>query len=192
MVKKLWMLFILLVVCYGLNLTPGMAATDLNLNDSDMEKVFIFDQWGASFQLPSPKWSFIGDQENDQLRAAMFSFRREAIVDKSKVPVMANVTFIFEQVPQNTVLSSYSAQSLKRAPIVIKNKFTAAEGPITMKNAVGYIGTYRGPDNKDHTLVLVHALSMGKGMQVMMDITSELSPKVINEFYAILRSIKFK
>jgi hypothetical protein len=106
--------------------------------------------------------------------------------------VMPNVTFIFEKVPLNTPLANYSAQSLKRVPIIVKNKFTAAEGPITVKNAVGYVGTYRSPDGKDHTLVLVHAISTGKGMQIVMDITTELSSKVINEFYDILRSVKFK
>lgn len=190
--KKLLIFLILLSLSFCLVLPPGMAATDLKIQDSELAKVFFFDEWGASFQLPSEKWSFIGEQDNDKLRAAMFSFRREGFMDSSKETVMPNVTFIFEKVPQNTILANYSAQSIKRVPIIIKNKFTAAEGPITIKNAVGYIGTYRGPDEKDHTIVLVHALSIGKGMQVVMDITTELSPKVINEFYAILRSIKFK
>lgn len=192
MVKKLWILLIALGLICSFIPGTGMAAADLKFQEKDLAKVFYFDQWGASFQLPSSKWSFIGDQENEKLRAAMFSFRREAIVDKSKTPVMANVTFIFEKVPLNTVLANYSAISLKRAPLIIKNKFTAKEGPITIQNAVGYIGTYRSPDGIDHTLVLVHAISTGKGMQIMMDITTELAPKVINEFYIILRTLKFK
>lgn len=192
MTKKLLILAILLSLSCGWILAPGMAAKDLKLQKSDLVKVFYFDEWGGSFSLPSEKWSFIGEQDNEKLRAAMFSFRREGFVDSSKKTVMPNVTFIFERVPQNTILVNYSAQSLKRVPIIIKNKFTAAEGPITIKNAVGYVGTYSSPDGKGHTLVLVHALSAGKGMQVVMDITTELAPKVINEFYTILRSIKFK
>lgn len=193
MCKKILFLAILLgLSCSLMLLPPGMAASDLKNENSELDKVFFFDEWGASFLLPSEKWSFIGDQENEKMRAAMFSFRREGFIDSSKAKVMPNVTFIFEKVPLNTTLANYSAQSIKRVPIIIKNKFTAADGPITIKNAIGYIGTYRGPDEKDHSLVLVHALSAGKGMQVVMDITTELSSKVINEFYAILRSIKFK
>lgn len=192
MVKKVWLFLMLLIFSYGFVSGPGMAAADLNFQEKDLAKVYYFDQWGASFQLPSAKWSFIGEQENEKLRAVMISFRREALVDKSKTPVMANVTFVFEKVPLNTILDNYSAISLKRAPVIIKNKFTAKEGPITIQNAVGYIGTYRTPDGIDHTLVLVHAISAGKGMQIMMDITTELAPKVINEFYTILSTLKFK
>ena len=192
MIKKLFLVLMVLGLICGFVSGPGMAADDLKFQDSDLAKIYYFDQWGSSFQLPSTKWSFIGEQENEQLRAAMFSFRREAIVDKSKTPVMANVTFIFEKVPLNTNLDNYSARSLKRAPLIIKNKFTAKEGPITIKNAVGYMGTYRSPDGIDHSLILVHAISAGKGMQIMMDITSELAPKVIKEFYTILNTLKFK
>lgn len=192
MAKKLMILAVLLILSCGLTSGLGLAAGDLKLQDSELSKIYYFDEWGASFLLPSAKWSFIGEQDNEKIRAAMFSFRREGFMDSSKMIVMPNVTFIFEKVPLNTPLANYTAESLKRVPVIIKNKFTAAEGPITIKNAVGYVGTYRSPDGKDHTLVLVHALSTGKGMQIVMDITTELSSKVINEFYEILRSVKFK
>ncbi|MCL6588561.1 MAG: hypothetical protein K6U80_01255 [Firmicutes bacterium] len=150
-----------------------------------------FSEWGTSVQLPSSKWSAIGEFYNSQLKKTIFSYRREAIANKAGVDVRANISFIFERVNYLDI-NAYSPGLLGQVPIAIKSRFTAASGRISLKNAIGYLGVTIDQDGVEHTIVLVHALSAQKGMQVIMDIPSELYPQVKGEFNAALKSLRFK
>jgi len=191
--RKLVILTVVFLAGIGLCsiLQPGTYSAN-EKNGPEMNGI-IFDDWGASFALPSSKWTFIGEQYNEKMETSVFSYRREGIVDKSREKVLANISFIFEKVPKNMNLATYSTISLKRGvPLKIKSKFTAVDGLMSLKNAIGYVATFYDPYKKEHTIVLVHAISSGKGMQVIMDITTELAPQVSKEFDYVLKSITFK
>lgn len=184
-------LVILAGISGGLRLHSTIYAANELTTGQGNNSATIFDDWGASFQLPSSQWIFIGERDNDKAATSVFTYFREGLTDSSHEPIYPNLNFIFEKVPKNMDVASYSAQSLKRVPIQIKSRFTAADGLISLKNALGYIGTYVDPEQKEHTVVLVHAVSGGKGMQVVMDVTTELSSRVTNEFYSVLHSLTF-
>jgi len=184
-------LAILLSVSLSLILQPTTFSANNTNQGQGNNMATVFDDWGASFQLPSSKWIFIGERDNDKAATSVFTYFRKGLIDSSNEPIYPNINFIFEKIPKNMDVASYSKQSLKRVPIQIKSRFTAADGLISLKNALGFIGTYVDPERKEHTVVLVHAVSAGKGMQVAMDVTTELSSQVTNEFYSVLRSLTF-
>lgn len=174
-----------------INLGSGLALPVSASNAQGQGEKIEFSEWGASIQLPSNKWSPIGEFFNQQANKSIFSYRREKLMDKSGLAVMANISFIFEKVPHIDVYT-YSAQLQLQVPIDIKTKFTSTSGLMSLKNAVGYIGTSVDQDGIEHTIILIHALNSGKGMQVIMDITSELYPQIQGEFKKALKSLRFK
>lgn len=190
MKKKLILLFAVTVI---LNLALGAEPATYAASgaDSGNRNTITFSEWGASVQLPYSKWSAIGEFNNQQMKKTIFSYRREGITDKSGTNVMANISFIFEKTNYIDI-NAYSDSSMSQAPLTVKSKFTAGSGLISLKNAIGYRGVSIAQDGVEHTIVLVHALSAQKGMQVILDIPSELYPKVKSEFNAALKSLRFK
>jgi hypothetical protein len=191
--KKIIILLLNVALICGLSFTMAQyiyAANESNQGQGNRDKI-TFDEWGASVDLPYSKWSPIGEFYNDKIKKTIFSYRREAIINKTGIDVMANISFIFEKVNYIDI-NAYSTQLQSQVPIKIKSKFTAQSGQISLKNALGYIGVSTDQDGIEHTIVLVHALSAQKGMQVIMDIPSELYPKIKAEFNAALKSLRFK
>jgi len=68
--------------------------------------------------------------------------------------------------------------------------FTYEDGTINYINAVGYKGTYIDGASLSHTVYVVHAINRDRGLQIILDTTTETFPTIDAEFLQILKSVR--
>ncbi len=144
------------------------------------------------FELPNNKWKI----NNDEFKQAfIYNYEREAIIDKQGTRIIPVIAFIVETIPAGTDVVQYSIakRSSDRRGLKISEVFSwdTNKTKITYKNAVGYKGTYIDDDTgKEHTIYWIHLINNDKGVQVIMDMTSELVVKYGAEFLKSIESIR--
>lgn len=140
-----------------------------------------------SFELPNNKWKL--DQELENKGLVVMIFKREPILDSSKVEVIPNIAFISEKVDEKMDLQTFASLKKKSVSFDIKKTFTSENGPLNFKNALGYIGNYSDKWG-EHTIYMVYLVNNKRGVQIVCDVMTELIEEVREEFETILKSIE--
>lgn len=65
--------------------------------------------------------------------------------------------------------------------------FTHEEGTINYVSAVGYKGTYIDQASLSHTIYVVHAINVDRGVQIILDTATETFPTIDVEFFADIK-----
>ena len=145
---------------------------------------------GIEFYLPATKWKK-GDVNNTNT-LIVYKYKRASIIDKEGRSVVANLSFIAENVPDTLSLVSYSMDKRSRKPFEVFEVLSATgtNPKLKHKKAIGYKSKYTDSKSIAHSLYIVHLIEKQKGIQVILDITTELLPKVEPELLKIIGSIK--
>jgi len=75
-------------------------------------------------------------------------------------------------------------------PFEMDSTFTHEDGSLKIKNAIGYLGQKFYKDSSKHAVLIVHALVDNKGIQIIMDMTSDLYDEYGKEFWLALEGIR--
>ena len=140
-----------------------------------------------SFDLPNDKWQ--PDQVLTMKKLAAYIYQREPIMDSSGTEVSANISFIVEKVEKGMDVMTFTEICKQRVSFEILETITADDDRLSFKNAIAYKGTHSDKWG-DHTIYVVHLINKRYGVQVVMDIMSELLPQVEDEFLKTLKSIR--
>ncbi len=145
---------------------------------------------GIEFYLPVSKWTK-GDVKNVN-SLIVYKYKRNQIIDIKGRAVVANLSFIAEKVPDTLSLITYTMQKRIQKPFEVINVLdgSGVNPKIKHKNAIGYKSKYTDSKNNSHSIYIVHLIEKQKGIQVILDITTDLMPKVEAEFLKIIGSIK--
>jgi hypothetical protein len=172
------------------SLNTSSAKTDSITQETTINK------WKFAYTLPSNKWNLVQSDEDNNLKRALFRYRREAITDSNGNKIMPNIAFVFEEVDKKIDVVNYSVAVRIRTGAIFKNiksMFVPGDDSNLLKidNALGYVIEYIDTNNVSHTVDIVHALNNGIGIQVIMDTTTDLYPTVKSEFDSTLKSLKY-
>lgn len=72
----------------------------------------------------------------------------------------------------------------------VAKTFFHKDGIINYTNAVGYKGTYIDQASLGHTVYVVHAINEDKGLQIILDTTTDTFSAMDTGFLQILKSIR--
>ena len=118
----------------------------------------------------------------------IYVFKRDPVLDSSNRNVIPNAAVIIEKIDPKTDVVTYSVNKRANGFFDVIQMFTHEDGTINYLNAVGYKGTYT--DALSHTVYVVHAIHEDKGIQIILDTTTETFPAIDNEFLQVLKSIR--
>lgn len=176
------------------------------VNEVSAETSQDFTNLSSFFSLPpglAENWSLVPIPANLPSGRSAFMYSRKKIIDNDGVSVSPKATFIFEQVPpipanlDAETLSNYvifysmNVRTRWTIPTKIDKVYGYGDNIFSWKKAIGYKARYN--DGIEHTILLVHGLfdDNGRtyGVQVIMDSTTSVFPKVESEFTAMLAHI---
>ena len=122
----------------------------------------------------------------------MYMYKREAILDSRNRSVQAAMGFVFEKIPRDMDAIVFSINRRIRF-LKLEKGFSHEDGLIKLKFAIGWIGKYEKGDVQ-HSVKAVYAKDSENGeigLQVIMDVTTELLPLIEGELDHTLKSLHF-
>jgi hypothetical protein len=150
------------------------------------DSVYEFREGNIKLTIPNEHWHLQPKQEKNGY--TIYVFKRDPIVDSSGRSIIPNVAIVIEKVKPKTDVIIYSVNKRSNGGFSVLKMFTHEDGTIHYLNAVGYQGTYT--DQVDHTVYVIHAINGDKGMQLILDTTTETFAALDPEFLQILKSFR--
>ena len=155
----------------------------------------VLKKWRLAFAMPSDKWVLVDANQDSNMPQAFITYQREAILDSKGIAVIPNIAFLYEKLDQEMDVVTFSKEMRFRMGEKfgkIKKVFVRDDEPqlISLKHAIGYICEGKDSKGMDHTLIWIHSVNERVGLQVIMDVSTEVYPAVKGEFEAILRSLR--
>ena len=138
--------------------------------------------------LPNAEW-FLADRI-DKGNLVVYQYKRSPIEDDEQRKIIPNIAVIVEEIDKKTDVMAYSLMKRLKTPFEVDEVFIHDSGRIDFKNAIAYRGHYTDGEGMEHTIYIVHAISNKKGIQVIMDTTSNILDQVDSEFLSALKSIR--
>lgn len=163
--------------CLFLCLCETLTAQEVNIEEA-----------GITFTLPNESWELTGNQTVNEV--TVYYCKRQPISNSEGVEVIPNMAIIVENVEASTDLVNYSALKRTEVPFEVTDVFSSGDELLNIGDAIGYLGTYEDEQGRSHTVYVIHIVHSSKGLQVIMDITSDLFSSYGNEFSEALKSIK--
>ena len=142
------------------------------------------------FEIPNEEWFRNKFVENSSV--IWHSFQRNPIKNKNGTNIFPNISFLVEEAGDLTDVILYSLQKRRKMPFDMDSTFIHEDGRLKIKNAIGYLGHTVYEDGSKHTVLIVHALVDKKGIQIVMDMTSDLYDEYGKEFWSALDGIYLK
>ena len=167
----------LLATCAALIFSGCAAALFSSSAPTGEDGVNRIEEWRFAFQL-SPEWTFAGiTQEQD---VTYYLYTRETMVDRFHRPITGSMTIAFQKIETGWTISEYSAALKSIVPLGwnIEEIYTHEDGRLSLKEAVLYLIRYSDSQRNEHTAYVVHGKNGEIGIQIVMDITSELFAEV--------------
>ncbi len=151
------------------------------------DSAYIFKEAHIKLNIPNSKWHQQPREEKNGF--IIYAFKRDPIRDSLHRNIIANAAVVIEKIDPKTDVVTYSVNKRATGFFSVTQMFTHDDGKINYLNAVGYKGTYIDKIGVNHTVYVVHAINEDKGMQIILDTTTETFPAIDTEFSQILKSI---
>ncbi|RKD96874.1 toxin-antitoxin system YwqK family antitoxin [Marinifilum flexuosum] len=142
------------------------------------------------FDIPNNEWF-----RNKYIRknnVSWHSFQRNPIKNENGVDILPNISFLIEEKVDLDDVILYSMEKRQKMSFEVDSTFIHDSGRLKIKNAIAYSGYTIYEDGSRHNVLIVHALIDKKGIQIVMDITSDLYEEYGNEFWLALDNIYLK
>lgn len=150
------------------------------------DSVYSFQEANVKLNIPNSHWHLQPKQVTNGF--TVYIFKRDPILDSSSRNIIPNAAVVIEDIDPKIDVVTYSVNKRAGASFSVTKMFTHEDGTIHYLNAVGYKGTYT--DEVAHTIYVVHAINGNKGMQLILDTTSETFLIMDPEFLQILKSFR--
>lgn len=148
---------------------------------------------GITWAFPNKEWKLLDRQKNKNTE--LFSYARTPIVSGDKT-ITPTLTVMVDQLSGYTDLRAYSQRKLspleKQKEFNIEKVFTSSDGMLQLPYAIGYKTTYKDSSANKHVLYVIHGIKNTKGIQLWLDITSELYDEYEEELTSIIRSMGYQ
>jgi hypothetical protein len=163
---------------------PFFFANDSKAADS----TYFFKEANIKIDVPSSVWHLQPRQEKNGY--IIYSFKRDPIIDSSNRSIIPNIAVIIEKISPKTDVVTYSIDKRANMNINVEQMFLHDKGIINFINAIGYKGSYVDGNSLTHIVYVIHALNGDKGIQLILDTTSETFPLVNPDFLTVLKSFR--
>lgn len=150
------------------------------------DSVYVFEEANVKLNIPNSHWHLQPKQEKNGY--TIYVFKRDPVLDSAGRKIIPNAAVVIEKVQPKTDAIIYSVNKRANGGFDVTKVFSHEDGTISYLNAVGYKGTYT--DQIDHTVYVVHAINGDKGMQIILDTSTETFATLEPEFLQILKSFK--
>ena len=150
------------------------------------DSVYQFKEANVTLNIPNSHWHLQPKQEKNGF--VIYVFKRDPILDSSNRNIIPNAAIIIEKIDPKIDVVTFSVNKRSNGAFDVTKVFSHEDGTIHYLNAVGYEGTYT--DQMTHTVYVVHAINGDKGMQIILDTTTQTFASMNGEFLQILKSFK--
>jgi hypothetical protein len=157
---------------------------------SAADRTLTLTKFNFTFELPTD-WYLSPIYQRKKLLGATYTYGRKGLVDSHGELIVPTVTIIPEKSPPRLDIVRYSALCKSLRPLDADEVFTRSSGRINLQEAIGYKARYVDELKVEHTMYVVHAVNNWVGIQIIMDVTSDLFPRVEGEFDQVLKSLRF-
>ena len=87
---------------------PNSNSLNTSAKTDSITQETTINKWKFAYTLPSNKWNLVQSDEDNNLKRALFRYRREAITDSNGNKIMPNIAFVFEEVDKKIDIVNYS------------------------------------------------------------------------------------
>jgi len=154
---------------------------------------FDIDEAKLHIMMPNDNW-FLASKSTDG--TVKYVFKRSPIVDSKGIDIIpAMMLFIDDARSYKNDISTFSIQkrqAFNGKGIKIEKTLTYLDKdfPATFKNSMVLKGSY-DDNGMEHILYMVFMINkLGQGIQLYMDMTSDIAPRYENEFLATMRTLR--
>lgn len=149
---------------------------------------FFIDGPDIKIGFPEGLW-YLSDtyEENERLN---FLFYRTVNPDNSDSENAPSCLISLEGVPQNTNLIDYSSYRRRRLSVDIEKVLTPKDSLYSLSQTVGYRGNYSNSEGKEHSVIVIHSIQNGVGVELILDAESKDFVLLENEIAYVLQSLK--
>lgn len=150
------------------------------------------DELGLSFRLPNKKWEFADKRNSGAVTA--YIFKRQPVRDEDGQLIIPNIAFLIEEVSDSMDVIQFSLIKRMSVSFDIDEVLShVSEDPVfSLKNAIGYKGSYTDENGLLHRVYILHVIYNGYGGQIIMDMTDSVFLEYEDEFLKCLGSLKVK
>jgi hypothetical protein len=141
------------------------------------------------FVLPEGGWQFYNFSQNPATGGKLYEYIGPAAEDSEGRMIVPVIGVIITPVAEGTTLAQYSQFVRKGLGHTVLSRYPGVANGLG--NALAYKAEYTDGAGLHRKIVVAHAVRQGKGIQVIMDTSSELFPKYEDAFVATLSSMKF-
>ncbi len=157
-------------------------------NSNAADSTYFFKEANIKINVPNSVWHLQPSQEKNSY--IIYSFKRDPIVDSLDRSIIPNIAVIIEKVSPRTDVVTYSINKRAKMNIHVEQTFVKGDGIINFINAVGYKGSYVDGNSQKHIVYVIHAINGDKGIQLILDTTSETFLLVNPDFLSVLESFR--
>ena len=152
------------------------------------DSTYFFKEANIKINVPDSVWHMQPRQQRKGY--IIYSFKRDPIIDSLNRSIIPNIAVIIEKISPKTDVVTYSINKRAKMNIKVTQTFIDGDGIINFINAVGYKGSYVDGNSLTHIVYVVHAINGDKGIQLILDTTSETFSLVNPDFLAVLKSFR--
>jgi hypothetical protein len=174
---KKFMYIVIVFMCF---LASDVRATN-RIESKEGNLVFsLSDEWKQNSVLP----------KRDAKDPSLFAWKRESIIGENGHSVSAGLNIIVSNIQPdaNVMLVSHSLMTQRRWPF--KQFLTAEKDGLVMPNTVGYFTEYRPRNDILLKVFVIHTITNGKFVEVILSATDDIFTQIEPEFKAIIQSIR--
>ena len=151
------------------------------------DSVYVFKEAHIKLNIPNSHWHLQPMQEKNGF--TVYVFKRDPVLDSSNRNIIPNAAVVIEKISPKTDVVTFSVNKRANAAFSVTKMYTYEDRTINYRNAVACKGAYTDDYALDHTVYVVHAIHDDKGVQIILDTTTETLPEIEAEFLQILKSI---
>nr|WP_320119359.1 hypothetical protein [uncultured Marinifilum sp.] len=119
-----------------------------------------------------------------------FTFARRGSNKGIKTDFTPNSILSLEFVGEESNLVDYSSFRRRSLSVDIHKVITKEQNLFSLPNSMGYLGTYLDNDKNKHSVIIVHSIQKGIGIEYIIDVRQEDYENFKKEAVYMLRSMK--
>jgi hypothetical protein len=156
------------------------------------QKDYFVKEGPLKFTIPNDKWMPLPEKKNGN-SSCLLHFKRLGVKDSVGRKLFPEIVIIVEPVPANAELKEYSLGKQKPYKNLKKYRvekvFTSSDGMLRLHYAVGQKNSYEDANGIKHTFYFIHAIKQNRGIQVILDIPSDLFETYEEELVSVIQSL---
>jgi hypothetical protein len=156
------------------------------------QKDYYVKEGPLKFTIPNDKWMPLPEKKNAN-NSCLLHFKRLGVKDSVGRKAFPEIVIIIEPVHANAELTDYSLNKQKPYKNLKKYRvekvFTSSDGMLRLHYAVGQKNSYEDANGIKHTFYFIHAIKHHRGIQVIIDIPSDLFETYEEELVSVIKSL---